>query len=162
MTTQAKTPEGSPDPQETEPESLLDRLSGFRRRLVICVGVVVVSCLTVFSLGEDFFWVLMQPLCRAFESLDGRECVVYPMTPIEPVVVYFKLGILVGLFVSTPIIFYQIWSMVAPALLKQQKVATLLFVGAGSFFFVGGGLFGYFVVFPLSFQFLLGIAQTKR
>ena len=60
------------------------------------------------------------------------------------------------MFLGSPVIFWQIWKFVAPGLYKQEKRALLPFSFLSSVCFLGGAAFGYFVVFPPAFRFLLG------
>ena len=60
------------------------------------------------------------------------------------------------MFLASPVIFWQIWKFVAPGLYKHEKKALLPFSVLSSLCFLGGAAFGYFVVFPPAFRFLLG------
>jgi len=57
---------------------------------------------------------------------------------------------------GSPVIFWQIWKFVAPGLYKHEKRALLPFSFLSSVCFLGGTAFGYFIVFPPAFRFLLG------
>jgi len=57
---------------------------------------------------------------------------------------------------ASPVIFWQIWKFVAPGLYKHEKRLLLPFSFLSSVCFFGGVAFGYFVVFPPAFRFLLG------
>jgi len=59
---------------------------------------------------------------------------------------------------AAPIVLYEFWMFVAPGLYKKERRVLIPIVILSSFFFVGGSLFGYFVVFPFGFKFLLGFA----
>ena len=56
-------------------------------------------------------------------------------------------------------IFYQIWRFVAPGLYQHEKRVMLPFTLLSTLFFFGGAAFGYFVVFPPAFKFLLGYSN---
>jgi sec-independent protein translocase protein TatC len=60
--------------------------------------------------------------------------------------------------VASPIILYQFWMFVAPGLYKNERRMMAPVVLLSSFFFIGGALFGYFIVFPWGFKFFLGFA----
>ena len=65
--------------------------------------------------------------------------------------------------VASPIILYQFWMFVAPGLYKNERRMMMPIVLLSSFFFIGGALFGYFVVFPWGFKFFMGFAtETIR
>lgn len=69
---------------------------------------------------------------------------------------YLKLALAGGLLLASPVIFYQIWRFVAPGLYLHEKKVILPFTLFSTVFFLGGAAFGYFVVFPPAFKFLLG------
>ena len=60
------------------------------------------------------------------------------------------------MLIASPVIFWQVWKFVAPGLYKHEKRLLLPFSILSSFCFLGGAAFGYYVVFPPAFRFLLG------
>ena len=60
------------------------------------------------------------------------------------------------MLLASPVIFWQVWKFVAPGLYKHEKKLLLPFSFLSSLCFLGGAAFGYFVVFPPAFRFLLG------
>jgi sec-independent protein translocase protein TatC len=69
---------------------------------------------------------------------------------------YLKLALVCGLLLACPVIFAQIWRFVAPGLFKHEKRILVPFSFLSTFCFIGGAAFGYFVVFPPAFRFLVG------
>ena len=61
-----------------------------------------------------------------------------------------------GILVACPVIFSQIWKFVAPGLFKHEKRILIPFTFLSSICFIGGAAFGYLVVFPPAFKFLVG------
>jgi len=57
---------------------------------------------------------------------------------------------------ACPVIFWQIWRFVAPGLFSHEKRVVVPFTVLSSLCFLGGAAFGYFVVFPPAFRFLVG------
>jgi sec-independent protein translocase protein TatC len=66
------------------------------------------------------------------------------------------LALVCGVLLASPVIFWQIWKFVAPGLYKHEKKVLLPFTFLSSICFLGGAAFGYYVVFPPAFGFLLG------
>jgi len=66
------------------------------------------------------------------------------------------LALVCGLLLACPVIFSQIWRFVAPGLFKHEKKILIPFSFLSSVCFIGGAAFGYFVVFPPAFRFLVG------
>ncbi|MEN8751653.1 MAG: twin-arginine translocase subunit TatC, partial [Desulfobacterales bacterium] len=76
---------------------------------------------------------------------------------------YLKVAFLTGLMLAAPVIIYEFWIFVAPGLYDKEKRLMLPIVFLSTFFFIGGALFGYFLVFPWGFKFILGFAtETIR
>ena len=61
-----------------------------------------------------------------------------------------------GVLLASPVIFLQIWRFVAPGLYRHEKQVILPFTLISTLCFLGGAAFGYFVVFPPAFRFLIG------
>ena len=76
----------------------------------------------------------------------------------EAFFVYLKTAFLAGVMLAAPVILYEFWKFVAPGLYKKERKLLLPVVFLCSFFFIGGALFGYFIVFPYGFKFFLGFA----
>lgn len=78
-------------------------------------------------------------------------------SPFEATITYFKVALISGLFLASPVIFYQIWAFIAPALSKKEKKTLIPCAGASAVLFTGGALFGYFVIFPAGFHYVNAI-----
>lgn len=63
------------------------------------------------------------------------------------------------MLLASPVIFYQIWRFVAPGLYKHEKKVIVPFTFLSTICFIGGAAFGYFVVFPPAFKFLVGYSN---
>jgi sec-independent protein translocase protein TatC len=61
---------------------------------------------------------------------------------------------------ASPVLLLQVWRFVAPGLYRHEKKALLLFVFISACCFLGGGLFGYLLVFPPAFRFLVGYSNS--
>ena len=60
------------------------------------------------------------------------------------------------MLLASPVVFFQIWRFVAPGLYKHEKRVVLPFSFISSLCFISGAAFGYLVVFPPAFKFLVG------
>lgn len=64
------------------------------------------------------------------------------------------------MLLASPVLLLQAWRFVAPGLYHHEKKGLLVFAVISSFCFLGGGLFGYLVVFPPAFRFLIGYSNS--
>ncbi len=115
---------------------------------------IVVAIVVAFFFGLCFYFIdflllwLEDPLPKQFMELTF-------ITPTEPFFTSMKVAFMGSLFISMPVILYHIWGFISPGLKVKEKKVTSMFVGFGTFFFVLGGVFCYFLVLPLGLKFLL-------
>ena len=64
--------------------------------------------------------------------------------------------------IASPVIIYQFWMFVAPGLYDREKRLLLPIVFLSTIFFVGGALFGYFIVFPLRLSVFPGVCHGNH
>ena len=139
---------------EEEKLPFSSHLEELRTRLIRVFIAVGVGFVVAFGFKERLFKILVLPLVRVMK--DG-ETLIYTGLP-EAFFTYLKVAFLAGLIVASPIILHQFWMFVAPGLYKNERRMMMPIVLLSSFFFIGGALFGYFVVFPWGFKFFLGFA----
>ncbi len=130
-------------------------LEELRSRLIVSFIAVGIGFAISYAFKEKIFEILTQPLISVMGEGDK---LIFTGLP-EAFFTYLKVALLSGLMLSTPVILYEFWMFVAPGLYKQERRLLFPIIFLSSFFFIGGSLFGYFVVFPLGFKFLLGFAS---
>ena len=129
-----------------------EHLAELRKRLIICFIGVGVGFAIAYSFKESLFVLLMQPLKGAMSP--GQK-LIFTGLP-EAFFVYIEVSFFGGLLLSAPLILYEMWLFIAPGLYKNERrfLFPLLFLSC--LFFSGGVLFGYSIVFPYAFKYLLG------
>lgn len=73
--------------------------------------------------------------------------------------VYFVLSFVAALAGTIPMAAFQVWLFVRPALKESERKITLAYIPALFLLFIMGICFGYFVIFPIVFQFLLSLSE---
>jgi sec-independent protein translocase protein TatC len=136
--------------------SLLEHLEELRRRIVVSAAAVGVAFLGCWALREPLAELLSRPIARLLPQ--GSRLVFLGIT--DPFVLYFKMAALAALFVASPVVFYQVWRFVAPALYRSEKRYALPFVLLGTLFFAAGGVFAYAVAFPFAVEYLLDLGSA--
>ncbi len=120
----------------------------FRVLLAWAAGTVV-----AWSFSEQIFGLLLEP---AVAALGNGERPLQAIAPTEIFFTYLKCAVLAGFLLALPVIFWQLWSFVAPGLYPQERNAIVPFVAVSTALFAGGAIFGYTQVFPLMFSFFTG------
>ncbi|MFY0580565.1 twin-arginine translocase subunit TatC [Cystobacter fuscus] len=137
--------------------SLMEHLSELRSRLIKCIAAVFVLGAVSLVFARPIFGLLMRPVLDALPP-DGRALVY--TSGIEEINVLMKVGVYCGIFLTTPVLLWQIWGFVAPGLYPEERRYASPFVFMGTLAFLLGGLFCYFAVLPSMFQFLLNEEES--
>ena len=72
---------------------------------------------------------------------------------------YFRVALLAGTLIASPILLWQVWLFISPALYRREKRWVLPFVFFGAVFFLSGCAFAYYEAFPLVVGFLIGVGK---
>lgn len=142
------------DPDELPRMTLLEHLEELRQRLIRSVIALAIAVAACFSWAPEICRFLAAPI-YAFLP-EGTKLAVLGVT--DPFVLYFKTSLLAGLFLAFPVLLWQAWRFVAPGLYAKERRWIGPFVALGWLFFLGGGAFAYYIAFPFTVEFLLGMA----
>jgi len=129
-------------------------LEELRNRLIKCFIAVIVGFVLSYGFKEQLFQILTAPLIAV---MGAGDTLIYTNLP-EAFFTFLKSAFLSGILLASPIIIYQFWMFTAPGLYRKEKRMLLPIIFLSSLFFLGGALFGYFIVFPWGFKFFLGFA----
>ena len=140
--------------QKDDKVSFTAHLEELRKRLMVCFIAVGIGFVACYGFKEKLFQILTRPLISVMNTKDSMIFTGLP----EAFFTYLKVAFLSGLILAAPVIIYQFWMFVAPGLYHKEKRLFIPIVFLSTVFFVGGALFGYFIVFPFGFKFFLGFA----
>ncbi len=129
-----------------------DHLEEFRKRLIISLIAVFVAFLICWNWAPKIFEFIARPLKKVLPP--GQNLSYTTMT--EPFLMYFRVAMYAGIILASPILLWQIWLFVAPALYRRERLYVWPFVVGGVFFFLSGCAFAYYVAFPGVINFLVG------
>jgi len=129
-------------------------LEELRSRLIASFVAVGVGFALSYGFKEKIFAILTQPLISVMGAGDK---LIFTGLP-EAFFTYLKVSFLSGMLLATPVLLYHFWMFVVPGLYKKERRLLFPIIFLSSLFFLGGALFGYFIVFPMGFKFFLGFA----
>ncbi|KAB2950088.1 MAG: twin-arginine translocase subunit TatC [Thermoanaerobaculia bacterium] len=141
-------------PEELSRMTLLEHLEELRKRLIRIVLALAAGVAACFSWAPEICRFLAAPIYDYLPA--GKRLAVLGVT--DTFVLYFKTALLAGTFLAFPLILWQVWQFVAPGLYARERRWIGPFVALGWLFFLGGGAFAYYVAFPFTVEFLLGMA----
>ena len=130
----------------------LEHLGELRTRIVRSLIALMAGTLVALYFSERLVDWLAKPVTAL-----GYELVF--TAPAEAFWVQMKVGLILGLFIASPAILWQVWAFIAPGLHGHEKKYAAPFVILGSVMFMAGGAFSLYVVTPSAIKFLLGYAR---
>ena len=142
-----------------EEMSLAEHLQELRRSILILLGAGLLSFTLIFSLyAEKLLVYFLRPL-------EGRGLSLVYLALGDALGARFTVSLMASFIFLLPLIFYELWSFLQPALYKKEKIFLAKLLPFFLLLFVGGVAFGFFVVFASVVSFLIfqndGIATTN-
>ena len=128
--------------------SLTEHLTELRSCLVKAGAALVV--------GTAFSFYYLEQIIEALTAPVGQ---LYYLRPAEAFMIYMKIALLAGLILASPMVLYQLYSFVRPALTLREKHYALCTIPIIIVLFLGGMLFSYYFVFPRAVEFFLGFGN---
>jgi len=139
---------------EDQELSFLQHLVELRSRLLkACLSVFVVL-IALLPFSRHLYEAIASPMMA--QMPEGSSMIAIDVA--SPFLTPFKLTLLISIMISIPVVLYQLWAFVAPALFKHEKKLARPLLLSSVFLFYAGCAFAYFVVFPLVFGFLTRVA----
>lgn len=149
----------SDDPEE-HAMTFWEHLEELRARLVKAIVAGLIGSGVCWYYREKLLMWLTKPYVEAWNAdlMGGKAAALHFPAPASLFVAYIKIAVIGGLIMALPVILYQLWAFIAPGLYSKEKRLAIPFVVASCGLFAGGGYFGWKLVFPLAFKYLLGFS----
>jgi sec-independent protein translocase protein TatC len=138
------------------PMTLRDHLNELRKRLMRSFLIALAGFFVCWPFAEShIFPFLFQPLVRFMP--EGGTLIF--TSPPEAFFTYMKISFVSGIFLTSPLVFYQLWAFIAPGLYKEEKIYILPVAFFSALLFIIGAAFCYYVVFDFIFAFFMSYNQ---
>jgi len=146
-----KTKEEEPGGQMTFFEHLIE----LRKRIINSLIAIAVCAAGAWFLAPKVVNVIAKPIQVALKAHGYDSQLIYT-APTDYLGLLIKLSIYIGLVLASPVVVYQVWMFVAPALYKRERSAVTGFVFSTVILFLAGIAFGFFLALPHILGFLVG------
>jgi sec-independent protein translocase protein TatC len=147
--------------EETTEEGMTfwEHLAELRSRLFKMAIAVFCGGIAAWFAKEEILSWLVTPFTSAWQESGFKErpTLHFP-NPAGLFIAYIKLTVIAGILIAMPVLFYQLWSFIAPGLYAKEKRFAVPFVIISTLLFAGGAYFGMVLAFPAGFHYLLGFA----
>lgn len=135
----------------------LDHLEELRWRLIWALGAVMICAIAGYFLVTrlDVLGILVAPIEPFLKGTKLKY-----LSPTEPFFITLKLAVAVGLLLASPIVIYQVWAFLAPALMPSEKRVIVPALYMGLVLFAIGVVMSYELVLPMTLSFTMSY-QTE-
>src|SRR5258707_94695 len=134
--------------------TFFEHLVELRKRLISSLIAIAIGAFIAVYIAKYVINYFTHPMLKALSDahLDPKLIYTHPAGFFNLII---TLGIYIGIVLASPVVLYQIWLFVAPALYKHERSAITGFLFSTVFLFLGGIAFGYFVTLPYILKFLV-------
>lgn len=142
------------DISEEKEMTFLEHLEELRWRIIYSLAGILVGTIVAWIFIDYLVdIVLLKPARDSGAELQNLK-------PFGQLFLYVQVAIIIGVIISIPNIFYQLWKFIAPALHKRERKYILSIVIFSSLCFLIGVAFAYFVMLPLTLKFAAQFGST--
>ena len=138
-------------------EKLVSHLREIRSRVVYSLVAILIAFGFSYPFSEYFFELLTRPLLPALP--EGNSALAYTGI-VEPFFTYLKVAFCASFIFASPVVLYQFWAFIAPALYDGEKKMFIGIVIVSAILFYSGSYFAYAFIFPVGFEYLVKFAGT--
>ncbi len=135
--------------------TFFEHLVELRKRIINSLLSVLVGAGIGWFVAPKMINVITVPIRAALTAHNLNPQLVYT-GPTDYLSLLIKLSIYIGIVLASPVILYQVWLFVAPALYRNEKSAVTGFLFSTVFLFLAGIAFAYFLALPHILNFLVG------
>ena len=137
---------------------LMEHLIELRSRLIKALLAFLVMFIVCFFFAKNIYNILVLP----YQHAAGPEAKLIYTAPQEFFFTQIKVAMFAAAFLSTPVVFSQIYAFVAPGLYKNERDAFKPYLYATPIFFLAGALLVFYVVMPNLLHFFIGMQQANE
>lgn len=144
----------SPDNEPGAQMTFFEHLVDLRKRIVNSLYAIGIGTVVGIYLSTYFIGWINKPILKALADahLDPKLVYTHPAGGLNLVI---TVGVYLGIALASPVVLYQFWLFVAPALYKHERGAITGFLISTVFLFLSGILFGYFITLPYILHFMV-------
>jgi sec-independent protein translocase protein TatC len=142
------------EPEEGGQMTFFEHLVELRKRLINSLIAIGIGAFVGVYVAKYVIVYVTRPMLKALSDAHLNPQLIYTH-PAGGFNLIITLGIYIGVVLASPVVLYQIWLFVAPALYKHERSAIAGFLFSTVFLFLTGIAFGYFVTLPYMLKFLV-------
>src|SRR5580700_7314377 len=155
------------DPSSTAPVveeggqmTFFEHLVELRKRIINALIAIGIGAMVGVYVSKYFIEWINKPILKALADAKMDPKLIYTH-PAGGLNLILTVGVYLGIALASPIVLYQVWLFVAPALYKHERGAITGFLFSTVFLFLSGIAFGYFITLPYILKFLVSFTVVS-
>jgi sec-independent protein translocase protein TatC len=138
----------------------LEHLEELRWRIIWSLTALLVGCVLGFFLVDrfDVLGLLKRPIAPLLTQSSGKLLFT---SPTQPILITFKLALVAGILIASPVVVWQVWAFLRPALYPRERRLIVPVTLSGVVLFLGGVTLAYVWVLPLALKVLWGFQRES-
>ena len=128
---------------------LLEHIMALRKVLVIAAYAIALGTIIGWFMSDQAYAYLARPVIQL------KTIMFITTTPMEPMLVKLKVSMFIGVVLALPILMWQIWSFVLPALKQKERKYLYIIAPSSVLLFLGGAALCFYLVLPIGIRFLM-------
>lgn len=136
--------------------TLIDHLTELRYRVIKSLQAIILGMAACLYFAADILDIIRRPILPFLGEHGG---LVFTGV-MDKFMANIKVGALSGLILTCPIWLYHVWKFISPGLYKNERKYAIAFIVSGTFLFLLGVFFVYFLVFPAAFEYLFNVGSS--
>ncbi|SDF49809.1 twin-arginine translocase subunit TatC [Sporomusa acidovorans] len=136
--------------QDKAAMSLIGHLEELRRRLITMIAAIAIGSTACYFYAAEITALITAPAGK-----------LYYMNPSEAFFTYLKVSFFAGFLLALPVVMYQLWAFIVPAMTNNERKAGIFLVPVSIIFFFIGLIFSYYLVLPAGIKFFMGFATEN-
>lgn len=133
---------------EEKDQTMMEHLEELRRVLIISLVSTIIMSGVCWFFSDYILKIVIEPVTATGHKM-------HYIGVMEALITKLKISFFMGFLTALPVILWQFWSFIIPALRKVERIYFTIFVVVSYIFFIGGILFAFYTVFHLGVKFLL-------
>lgn len=136
-------------PRQDSTMPLMEHIMALRKVLIISAYAIALGTIIGWFFSDQTFAYLAGPVTQL------KTIMFITTTPMEPLLIKLKVAMFLGAALALPIIMWQVWSFILPALKQNERKYLYYVVPSSVLLFLGGAAMCFYLVMPIGVKFLL-------
>ena len=128
---------------------LMEHIMALRKVLIIAAYSIAIGTIIGWFISDQTYAYLARPVTQL------KTIMFITTTPMEPMLVKLKVSMFIGVALALPVLMWQIWSFVLPALKQNERKYLYITVPCSVLLFLGGAALCFYQVLPIGIKFLM-------